>query len=96
MSQISMLQNLNSTLKENLEQKERHCESLRKEIEKERKRSSQLEMLLRGSHQLQVILLILKLYIIFLCIKYNLQASKQEKETAEEDKKDYIPGMVSK
>ena len=51
-----MLQDLNSTLKENLEQKERLCESLRKEIEQERRRSSQLEMLLNAaSHQLQVI-----------------------------------------
>ena len=45
MSQVSMLQ-------ENLEQKERLCESLRKEIDRERARSSQLEMLLNA---LQVI-----------------------------------------
>ena len=55
MNQVSMLQDLNSTLKENLEQKERLCESLRKEIEQERRRSSQLEMLVNASHQLQVI-----------------------------------------
>ena len=55
MSQASALQDLNSTLKENLEQKERLCESLRKDIEQERRRSSQIELLFNASNQLQVI-----------------------------------------
>ena len=68
--------------------------SLRKEIEQERRQSSQLEILLNPSHQLQVITIIL---IIMYCINYisNLQAKKQEKVKAEEEEKPDIPGMVS-
>ena len=91
-----MLQDLNSTLKENLEQKERLCESLRKEIEQERRRSSQLEMLLNASHQLQVIYdHNINDIAIFISMTYNLQAKKQEKGKGVVEKQGYIPGRVS-
>lgn len=94
MSQVSALKDLNSILEEDLEQKERLCESMRKEIEEERRRSSQLEILLNPSHQLQVIYDNINAYCISFISAIYIQAKKQEKGKAEEVKKD-IPGVVS-
>ena len=93
MKQINALMELISTLQKDLEQ-ERIYESLRKEIEQERRHSSQLEILLNPSHQLQVITIIL-IRIVYIIYISNLQAKKQEKVKAEEEEKPDIPGMVS-